>query len=91
MDGPHSRFTTGLATLPTYCALIPSSGMSPDFSGQLPQQDRRITIKGRVFARLPFLALIASPGSRIGSLDHCERGRDVGTRPAKTCCGPGAL
>ena len=89
MDGPHSQFTPDLATLSTYCALSPSFRRSQDFSGQQPRQDRRIMIKGRVFARLPFLASIASPESGTSSLDHFESARGARKRPADANCGSG--
>lgn len=87
MDGPHSQFTRDLATLSTYCALSPSFRRSRDFSGQQPRQDRRIMNKGRVFARLPFLASIASPESGTSSLTHFESARGAPKRPAEANCG----
>ena len=37
-------------------------------------------IKGRVFARLPFIASVASPESETSSLDHFELVRGAGRR-----------
>ena len=89
MDGPHSQFTPDLSTLSTYCALSPSSRMRRDFSGQQPRKDLQMITKGRVFARLPFLASIASPESGTSSLDHFESARGARKRPAEANCGSG--
>ena len=86
MDGPRSQFTPDLATQSTYGALDTSPRTSQVFSGQQ-RQDRQIMNKGRVFARLPFLASIASPESGTSSLDHSESVIGAGRRPAEANCG----